>query len=324
MPIILECQECGKEISVKPSRAKDKKFCSRECKNKSGRIELTCLNCKNIFNKILYRSDAIYCSRKCKTEYGSNKFNCKKCGKQFSRGKAYLGAAKFCSMECRKKEGCQGTKNCQKCGNKFSWQRAKDRVEPKFCSLKCRGHTGFRPGGQLYISEMTEEQKLERLKISFEKHVIRKEGCWSWAGPIAHGGYPVMSCDKNLGSDRGHRASWIIHKSAIPKGLYVCHKCDNPICTNPNHLWLGTAKENNDDKIAKCRQANTVPPHKRGEENGSAKLNEIQVKEIRILLEKGLTSRAIGMQYGVSKTTILRIKNGKNWKHIEAPCKRML
>ncbi len=205
---------------------------------------------------------------------------------------------------------------CITCGSKFPFYQNKGRPVPKFCSHKCRGHTGFRPGGALRISEMTPEQKLERLKKSFEKHVIRKEGCWGWKGSLARGNYPVMSCRPTIGPDRGHRASWVIHKGPIPDGKFVCHHCDNPICTNPDHLWIGTQKENNDDKIRKCRQANTKPPHKVGIENGASKLSEVQVKEIKILLEKGLTSREIGRQYDVSKTTILRIKNGTHWKHI--------
>lgn len=209
---------------------------------------------------------------------------------------------------------------CATCGKNFPFYQNKGRPVPKFCSLDCRGHTGFRPGGKIRISELTNEEKLERYKKSFEKHVVRKEGCWDWKGPLSKGGYPVMPCRRIVGPDRGHRASWIINKGEIPPGMCVCHKCDNPSCTNPDHLWLGTLKQNNDDKIAKCRQNNVPPPHKRGSENGSAKLNEEQVKEIRVLLEKGLTSRDIGEQYGVSKTTILRIKNCTHWKHVEDPC----
>lgn len=205
---------------------------------------------------------------------------------------------------------------CETCGKKFAFYQSKGRPVPKFCSHTCRGHTGFRPGGSLFINEMTEEQKLERLKKSFEKHVIRQEGCWGWKGPIAKGGYPVMSCRPSIGPDRGHRASWVIHKGEIPKGLFVCHSCDNPICTNPEHLWVGTSKQNNDDKIAKCRQANTIPPHKHGSENGSAKLDEEKVREIKQEIRSGKSCNSLAPIFGVSKQTILRIKNGVNWAHV--------
>lgn len=186
--------------------------------------------------------------------------------------------------------------------------------------MKCRGHTGFRPGGSFRISEATEKEKRKRLLKSFEKHVIRQDGCWSWKGPIDHGGYPVMSCKRDIGPDRGHKASWIIHKGLIEKGKHICHTCDNRICTNPDHLWSGTHKENNDDKIAKGRANWVKPPLKIGSKNGSSVLKEEQVKEIYKLLEKGLTHRDIGRQYGVSKTTIWRIVHKKNWKHVEEPC----
>lgn len=205
---------------------------------------------------------------------------------------------------------------CETCGISFPFYKSKGRPVPKFCSHGCRGHTGFKPGGEFRLANATPEQKLERLKKSFEKNVIRQEGCWGWKGSLAKGGYPVMTCRKACGPDRGHRASWVIHKGEIPQGLFVCHSCDNPICTNPDHLWIGTHKENNDDKMKKGRQGLVNPPYKSGSQNGSSKLKEDQVKEIRILLEKGLTSREIGKQYGVSKTTILRIKTGKNWSQI--------
>lgn len=205
---------------------------------------------------------------------------------------------------------------CVTCGKNFPFYQSKGRPVPRFCSHECRGHTGFRPGAPLLISEMTEEQKFERLKKSFEKHVIRQEGCWSWKGPIANGGYGVMSCRRSIGPDRAHRASWVIHKGPIPKYMHVCHACDNPICTNPDHLWLGTHKQNNDDKIAKGRAANNPPPHKVGSENGTSKLKEDSVLEIKNMIKQGYGATFIGRQFGVSKTTILRIKNKTHWTHV--------
>lgn len=214
-----------------------------------------------------------------------------------------------------------GISNCEVCKKEFGWYRSPKRSIPKFCSHECRLKvgTGFRPGGQIRIAELTDEEKLERLKKSFEKHVIRQDGCWGWKGPIDHGGYPVMSCRRAIGSDRGHKASWIIHHGLIPKRMHVCHSCDNPICTNPDHLWIGTFKENNDDKIAKGRGRYAPPPIKKGSENASSRLNEDQVAEIKKLLNEGHSSYGIGKEFGVSKTTILRIKTGVNWSHIKTP-----
>lgn len=204
-------------------------------------------------------------------------------------------------------------KSCLKCGKPLHTGKV-------YCSIVCRGHTGFRPGGQYRISESSYEEKLDRLKISYEKNVIRTEGCWDWKGPINKGGYTIMTCRKQNGAETGHRASWLIHKGEIPKFKHICHSCDNRRCTNPDHLWIGTNKQNNDDKIKKGREAKNTPPHKIGSENGASKLKEDQVKEIKELLKKGLTMVEIGRQYNVSKTTILRIKNKTHWKHIEEPC----
>lgn len=207
---------------------------------------------------------------------------------------------------------------CVVCGVKFPFYRNKGRNVPRFCSHKCRLTigTGFRPGGQIRINELTADEKLERLKKSFEKNVIRQEGCWSWKGSIAKGGYPVMSCRPTVGPDRGHRASYVIHKGEIPKGYFVCHACDNPICTNPEHLWLGTHKQNNDDKIAKGRGRYAKPPHKVGSQNGSAKLSEEDVIKIKELINEGHSCYSIGKEFGVTGTTIKRIKNGDSWKHV--------
>lgn len=211
----------------------------------------------------------------------------------------------------------KGKRRCAKCHKTFEWTRSAKQVIPKYCSMECRGHKGFKPGGEFRISKATKSEKLERLKQSFEKHVIRQEECWDWKGPLDKGGYSIMSCKRQLGSDRGHRASWIIYKGNIPKDKVVCHKCDNPICTNPEHLWLGTQKQNNDDKIKKGRAIYTKPPLKKGIENGASKLKEDQVKEIKELLKTDMSQSEIGKKFDVSKTTIYRIKHGKNWSHIE-------
>lgn len=212
---------------------------------------------------------------------------------------------------------------CEVCKKQFPFYKNKGRPLPKFCSHECRLKvgTGFRPGGQIRIAELSKEEKFDRLKKSFEKHVIKQDGCWGWKGPTTPFGYSVMSCNRNIGPDRGHRASWVIHRSEIPESMHICHACDNPICTNPDHLWLGTYKQNNDDKIAKGRSNCPKPPIKKGSDNGSSKLNEEQVREIKSLISQGHACYRISKLFNVSSTTVKRIKNGTNWKHvIEDPC----
>lgn len=201
-------------------------------------------------------------------------------------------------------------KTCQKCG-------AILKTGKKFCSMKCRGHTGFRPGGTYRMCTASREEKIARLRKSFEKNVIRQEFCWDWKGPINRGGYTVMTCNKQNGAETGHRASWMLYKGDIPKFKHICHSCDNRRCTNPEHLWIGTHQENNADKISKGRGAKNSPPIMKGSENPSAKLTTDQVMEIKKLILSGVSCSSIGRKFLVSKQTILRIKNGKNWTHLK-------
>lgn len=210
-----------------------------------------------------------------------------------------------------------GESNCEICNVLFRWRRAKDRVnKPRFCSMKCRyefGHIGFIPGGEYRIDKASPETKLQKLKESFEKGVIRLDFCWRWAGFIDKDGYTVMSCDKRYGAEKGHRASWIIHKGPIPKGMFVCHRCDNKECTNPEHLFLGTPADNTKDMIQKNRKCI-------GSQVPTSKLNEEQVKAIKILLKLGKSYPKIAKMFNVGINAIIRIKNGETWKHVEELC----
>lgn len=103
------------------------------------------------------------------------------------------------------------------------------------------------------------------------------------------------------------------------KKLFVCHACDNPICCNPHHLFLGTDAENKEDMRAKGRAA--TPPVRRGEANNLSKLSENDVRSIRDRLEKQVNRwgavTAIAKEYGIAANTVRRIKKRKIWAHIE-------
>jgi hypothetical protein len=192
---------------------------------------------------------------------------------------------------------------CEKCKKYFVSHRSATKPIQRFCSLKCRGKLGGR-------KKLTEEQKIQNLKLNFEKHVIRKNGCWEWNGRLFSTGYPIMTILHKKGVQTGHRASWVIHKGKIPEGLFVCHTCDNKECTNPEHLFLGTHKENTLDMVTKNRQAIGI-------RNGCAKLSENDVIEIKKHLSLGNTYRELAEKFSVSTTNIAHIKNRKLWKHIQ-------
>lgn len=140
----------------------------------------------------------------------------------------------------------------------------------------------------------------------FWKRVVKGEGCWLWTGRTNKKGYGQISI--NSKDVLAHRASWEIANGSIPEDKDVLHKCDNPPCVRPDHLFLGTDHENMLDMWKKKRH----PSNKR-ESNGRAKLTETQVVEIRVALANGVFQEKLAQTYGVSQTTISGIKLHRLW-----------
>jgi len=142
----------------------------------------------------------------------------------------------------------------------------------------------------------------------WEKVEIQGSGCWEWRGAIGKRGYGNFS----LGGGKfinSHRLSWRFAYGYLPKrNIFVCHRCDNRKCVNPNHLFLGTAKENTRDMISKGRLRKRGSM--RGENGPNAKLTLEEVREIRAL--RG-THREIADRFGVSRSAISMIRSGLNW-----------
>ena len=148
------------------------------------------------------------------------------------------------------------------------------------------------------------------LERFMEKVSKQDNGCWLWTASKLKSGYGMFGMDSNRPT-LAHRASWIVFCGDIPEGMNVCHKCDNPSCVNPEHLFLGTQYDNLHDMINKGR---FVHKAHYGTENGRAKLDEIKVAEIRRqLLTKQSTPIELAEKYLVSASAIRRIANGKSW-----------
>ena len=144
----------------------------------------------------------------------------------------------------------------------------------------------------------------------FNFFTIAPDQCWNWQGDMYPQGYGRFALP--AGSHiRAHRLSWIIHNGKIPDGLLVCHHCDNRRCVNPKHLFVGTAKDNYLDARSKGR-------HSHGENHGSAKLTNDEVRAVRALIKCNIPIRAIGRLLCVDAATIRRIRDGKGWIHIGA------
>lgn len=153
--------------------------------------------------------------------------------------------------------------------------------------------------------------------ISFRhKKVFRESinkiprGCWEWVGHRFWSGYGRIYIKPKY--RRAHRVSWEIKHGEIPKGMCVCHKCDNPACVRPSHLFLATHAENMIDKKNKNRAYRM-----KGVEHHQCKLTEKQVREIRKkYVPYKMSTNKLGKIYGVSKATIQAIISSKSWTHL--------
>lgn len=149
----------------------------------------------------------------------------------------------------------------------------------------------------------------ERFERKFER---TPHGCWIWNAKTKNGGYGIIHVGGRHDGKwlYAHRLSWEFYRDRIPDGLHVLHRCDNPSCVNPDHLFLGTQTENNRDRDRKGRQ---VAP--RGTKNGMAKLDE---ESIRFIRSSPLSSVKLEKMIGVDHTTICRIRRRERWAHVDA------
>lgn len=145
-------------------------------------------------------------------------------------------------------------------------------------------------------------------------------GCWLWLGsPRGANGYGRIVVDGVV--NPAHRFSWTLHYGPIPPDKYVLHRCDTPLCVNPDHLFLGTHKDNSDDKVKKGRQArgkrlaraqgNFV---RRGELNPHSRLTE---KDALAILRDRRPQRVVAERFGVTQSAVWSIKNGRTWAYLQ-------
>lgn len=241
-----------------------------------------------------------------------SKGNCIRCGKEFKKYKKSGEApAKFCSNACRIVKENHGVSICESCGKDFKWYRGPSQSIPRVCSHKCQGKLvkEWRSKHGFSWNDINDEKLLYQLKIGFDERVEKTETCWIWKGSKISRGYGSFHSDGNGKRISAHRLSWTIHNGKIPEGLVVRHKCNNPICVNPDHLAIGTFQDNSNDRIEAGNSG-------KGSKNCKASLDEEKVKEIKNLLNKGLSGSEIGRRFGVSRTSINAIKKERTWKHV--------
>ncbi len=148
-------------------------------------------------------------------------------------------------------------------------------------------------------------------------YLLLSNGCWEWRGARNEHGYGLIGKEggRGAGNIRAHRLSYqIFYRVNLTREQLVCHRCDNPPCVNPDHLFVGSPLENVLDMISKNRHSK--PPVRCGEEHPMAKLTKQDVIKIRQLYEGGLSSRKIAKLFFVDKGTILAIVNREIWRHV--------
>jgi len=153
----------------------------------------------------------------------------------------------------------------------------------------------------------------KQLKRFWSKVIIKGlDDCWEWKNCKNQKGYGSFYFDKKL--RYAHRVSYFLSHGQFDESLFVLHHCDNPSCVNPNHLFLGTIKENSDDMILKGRDI-----HPKGSDHPSSKLIENDILKIVELINENYNYADIANVFNVGSTTINNIAQGFTWKHVPRP-----
>ena len=145
---------------------------------------------------------------------------------------------------------------------------------------------------------------------TFWSYVEVSPECWQWIGATDKDGYGVMTYGGTRRQFRAHRISWELHNGKIPSGQVVRHTCDTPTCVNPDHLIIGTVKQNAQDMVERGRSL-------RGEKNHKSKITASTVREIRRLYSiGGMTQKQIGEKFGINDRSVSHIVRRVTWAHV--------
>lgn len=183
--------------------------------------------------------------------------------------------------------------SCANCSAVFQVLPYLVRRGRKYCSASCQRKGRFAPATS-----------------RFWARVEKSDACWLWTGPLINAGYGKFKVESRTRS--AHRFSYELRHGPIPEGMIICHTCDNPPCVNPDHLFLGTNKDNSRDMVAKNRAARL-----RGERANGVKLTTEDVLEIRRLRKAGVACEEVARQFSLTKAHVWRVAQGTSWAHLQ-------
>lgn len=211
-------------------------------------------------------------------------------------GKAQRELAK--SLIDRAPPEAASVKNCAHCGKEFSkdprntwkyWHRA------KYCSQSC--------AGDAWRDRAAKNRR--PIQEVFEQWFVKEDGCWEWLGAKDRDGYGAFSYAGR--TQKAHRMAIKLSGREIPPGMFACHRCHNPSCVNPDHLYAGTPQQNVMDTVRAKR-------NRRGEQCHMAKLTADAVREIR---SSDKSAKDLATKFGVSVGAIRMVRLGKTWRHVK-------
>lgn len=180
----------------------------------------------------------------------------------------------------------------------------KKRLALGFCSKHYRA---FRLYGDPEVRALQQHHGLTLVE-RYWAYTKKAEGCWEWSGYRDQNGYGRL----HLGARPvlAHRVAWEIFRHPLTPDQHVCHRCDNPPCVRPEHLFLGDHADNMADKMKKKRHRYGVS---RGEAHGCSKLTAEQVREIRGSVG---ASERVAERYGISGRQVRDIRTRRAWRHL--------